>query len=326
MPKKVTNVENYKEEEAMREKWIKWALAESGTKTGSKILQKMIGEVSTTLGSTFLATMIVGVVQVVAGIIMVRARGKKIITNREEIFGSCLFGFFATVSTVLGFVVFYLGGEMGTNTFIITLAIVPGAFIDLIWFNHKLSARQWLGVAVATLAGYAVLGAPSLATLLSLPLWASLSFGTMLFAAINQGITQKIKGIDPFVKNFWGGATTFVLALLGLVIADHDILLGQLGAPNYKLISFSVLIGLIVVAMWNFNLYSYKSGASIAIKKLVMNGAYLISAMIFGILLFNESATFGKLLGVVFYLAGFALMDNGTWEFVKLKLKPKTTA
>src|SRR3989344_9632810 len=55
------------------------------------------------------------------------------------------------------------------------------------------------------------------------------------------------------------------------------------------------VIGLIVVGMWAFNLLSYKGGAYIALKKLVMNGTYLITAMFCGALCFGEKITTGKL-------------------------------
>ena len=76
------------------------------------------------------------------------------------------------------------------------------------------------------------------------------------------------------------------------------------------------VIGLIVVGMWAFNLLSYKGGAYIALKKLVMNGTYLITAMFCGALFFGEKITTGKLTGIVFYFAAFVLMDKGTWEFI----------
>ena len=66
---------------------------------------------------------------------------------------------------------------------------------------------------------------------------------------------------------------------------------------------------------------SYKGGAQIAIKKLVMFGVFLSSSMIFGIILFDEPLTAAKVLGVVIYFVAFILMDKKTWEYVSGSLK-----
>lgn len=296
--------------------WMKWTLGEALTKTGSKLLQKVVGVSSHIVGHTFLATAIVGLVQIIGGLFMARANRAKLLTDSESIVGACLFGFFATLSTVLGFVVFMLGGDIGINTFIITLSIVPGALIDRFFFGHKLNARQWLGVLMAILAGYSVLGWPSLQEAVRLPAWVWVSLIMTMSVAINQGITQKIRKINPFVKNFWGGLTTFILALAGLVIVGGSHLLSDFSGTLPKLWLSSALVGLIVIVMWSFNLLAYKDGAQIAIKKLVMNGAYLTMAMIFGILLFSESLTAAKVVGVAGYLVGFSLLDNSTWRWL----------
>ncbi|MDD4900568.1 MAG: DMT family transporter [Patescibacteria group bacterium] len=298
------------------EKWMKWTLYEAGTKTAVKILQKVVGNISASLAHVFLATMIIGLVQVITGYAAVRIKGIKLIGDRVDILGSCLSGFFAVFAVVLGCGVFYYDGDIGVSTFIIAISIVPGALIDRFFFNHRLNRREWLGVAVAILAGYAILGWPSLSEFAKLPLWVWLSFGVMLSTAINQGITQKVKKIDPFVKNFWGGLITFLLCVVILLAIGKSSIIFDFSGSTPKLWAVSALIGLIVVGMWAFNLLSYKGGASIAIKKLVMFGTYLISTMICGILFFGEPASADKGVGVILYFAAFALMDKGTWEYI----------
>lgn len=296
--------------------WMKWTMLESVTKVASKIFQRLIGVAAASVAHTFLATAIVGLVQTIGGFLMARTKHQKILVDGESILGACLFGLFATISTILGFTVFFFGGDVGINTFIITLSIVPGALIDVFFFKHPLSTRQWLGVALAVLAGYSVLGWPSLTDALNLPIWVWLSLGIMLLSALNQGITQKIKKIDPFVKNFWGGFTTLVLSVIGLCFLGATELLVDFSSPMLKLCLSSIIIGVIVILMWSFNLMSYKDGAQIAIKKLLMNGAYLTMAMAAGILLFGEALTTAKIVGVLLYLLAFVLMDNGTWRYL----------
>lgn len=309
----------------MAERWMGWTLGEAGTKTVSKMLQKVIGNVSQTIGHTFFATALVGFVQVIAGYIMAKRRAKKLVPDWQGVLGSCLFGLFATLSTVLCFYVFALGGDMTINTFIITLAIVPGAIIDWLFFKHKLNFREWGGVVLAVFAGYAVLGWPSLKEILALPLWVWLSVIVMFSAAINQGITQKVKKIDPYVKNFWGGLITLLLALVGVFLSRSANLFVDVSAGMQKFYLVSIAIGFIVVLMWNFNLRSYKGGASIAIKKLVMNGSYLISVMVLGTFVVGEKFTVGKLVGVLLYISAFVLMDKGTWAYLRLRVSKTQT-
>lgn len=297
------------------EKWILWAFGESLAKTLTKTLQKIIsGGVSATLGGVFIATAIIGLTQIIFGFSLAKVTGKKIFCEHKNILGACLFGFFAFVLTVMGFAVFLLGGEVGVSTFLITLSIVPGAFIDQIFFGHKLNPRQWGGVGMAIFAGYLIMGLPSFSTILTLPLWMWISCLMALLAAVNQGISQAValKNINPFVHNFWGGATTFLLSVIGILIVG----LPTLSGFPIKSVFSSLLMGIIVIAMWSCNLISYKTGANIAIKKLVMNGAYLTMAIAVGVTAFQEPLLWVKVAGPIFYIIAFALMDEKTWQAV----------
>lgn len=309
----------------MYKPWMKWTFLEAVSKTISKVFQKVIGKISVSFSHVLFATMVVGLVQVISGFAMATLKKKKIMTDFESIAGSCLFGFNACLCTILPFYVFVLGGDIGINTFIITLSIVPGALIDVVFFNHKLEPKQWVGILIAVLAGYFILGTPSFSDFMSMPLWVWLSFVIMMIAAINQGITQKIKKIDPFVKNFWGGLTTLIVSTAALTASGSIGLLADFSSQMQKLWLASAVVGFIVVAMWSYNLLSYKEGAHIAIKKLVMNGCYLTMAMTCGVLIFDEPFNFAKISGVLLYLVAFSFMDKDTSRYFVEKLNFKTT-
>lgn len=49
------------------QKWMKWTVGEAFMKTASATLQKVVGQVSTTVGHTFWATAVIGLVQVSVG-------------------------------------------------------------------------------------------------------------------------------------------------------------------------------------------------------------------------------------------------------------------
>jgi len=75
-------------------------------------------------------------------------------------------------------------------------------------------------------------------------------------------------------------------------------------------------VGFIVIAMWSFNIFAYKDGAQIPIKKLVINGSYLTMAMICGITIFDEPMNFAKLSGVLLYFVAFSFMDKDTSTYL----------
>jgi len=301
--------------------WMWWTAAEGCTKTFSKVLQKIVGLSALTYQDMIIATAIIGAIQAVIGFYSTKYRELKMFSSIIEVVGACLFGVGAFAATFLCFIIFSLGGDTGVNSFIITLSIIPGALIDWYFFSHTLKMSQWIGIIVAILAGYTVLGCPSLKTTVNLPLWVWLSFITMIIISVNQGITQKIKNIDPMAKNFWGGLTTIVLCILtGAILASCNVRI-NIFVITWKLWAASSVIGLIVVAMWSFNVLSYKFGAYITLKKLVLNTVHLSSVMIISPLFFHsESYHTGKFIGILLYLIALGLMDEKIYNFLKNKI------
>lgn len=301
----------------MKEKWIKWTVLEAFCRTTSMVLQKVAGSSSLSLGHTIYAATVIGFVQTVAGAVVVRAQRQSFFDRAPHIFGAITFGTLAYVSTLLGLTAFSQGAEVGTFTFIVTLSIIPGALIDRFVFGRVLVPRQWLGIVVAAAAGYLALGAPSLDKALQLPTWVGLSATASLLVAINQGVTQKIKDINPFVKNFWGGLTAAVLG----VTSAWFVPIGQNTNQQElsKLTLVSICIGLVVVAMWSFNVLSYKHGAYLALKKLVSNASWLAIATIAGVAIYGESLPSFKIAGFILYGLAFVIVDEATWKFVTKK-------
>lgn len=301
----------------MAQPWIIWTLAEAGARTVSRILQKLIGVTGLSIASCFFATAIIGLVQTTWGWLLARKLRKKLLVDKISIEGSILFGFFAVMSTVLGISSFVYGGDIGVTTFIMTLSIIPGALIDWKFFGHPLNKRQVMAIIPYLLAGYSMLGFPNLTQFLSMPFWVWLAFGNMLCVSINQGLTQAVRAIDPFVKNFWVGLTTVVFCLIALIIMNRvDLLV----TSSLKLWYGSAITGLMVVVLVSLNLMSYKAGATIALKKLIMQGSYLIMATLLGAILYDEPLGWSKLLGIVGFILAYGLMDNSVWNFVAARL------
>lgn len=297
-------------------RWMKWAFLEACMKTGSKAFQKLVGLSSKTFNYALLATAVGAFVQCVGGFVGLSARKKSLFIGWNYIWKACLSGLVVSIGNILVFSVFIFGGDIGVNTFIITLSIIPGALIDKFFFGNKLSVRQWLGIAVGVLAGYAVIGWPSLSEVAAMPLWVWLSFGCMMSVAINQGFTQGLKNVDPFVNNFWVGGTTFLSAIFSLLFIGSIGILVDFSPEVVRFWFAASVVGLFVIGIVTFALASYKDGANIAIKKLVMNGLYLTMAMILGAVVFDEALSFNKISGIFLYVVAFSLMDNTTWNYL----------
>lgn len=294
-----------------------WTLLEAVVRAAHRWPQKVAADLAPTFGHSFFTTFVVGVVQVVLGCLGTRVSGATLRAPPDQVIGSCLFGTVAVATLTLGNYSLQLGGDVGVYTFIVTLSIVPGTMIDHWHFHHRQPLRAWIGVAVAALAGYSVLGWPSLEELQHLPRWVLVAGVVPILLAVNQGITQRVKDVDVFVKNVWGGGTTVVLCVVGLVATDSTHLLRDFSVAMRSLWLWSALLGVFIVGIWCTNLMSYKGGAGIALKKLIMNGTFLTLAMGIGVVVFGEPLTAGKVVGVGLYFVGFALMDKGTWEFVR---------
>lgn len=315
---KIMQIHKYTKEPVMPRKWMIWSAFESVIRLISSIFQKSVENITaTSFGFVLYATLLIGFVQGVAGLIILRCRKKAISSSAVNIIGSIGFGIFGVIAICLSFLVFARGGQLSIHVFITSMSIVPGALIDRFVFKHYLSMRQWSGVLVAVVAAYVMLGMPSFDGVTGLQLWVWFSFGTMIAMAINQGITQHIKDVDPFVKNFWGGTTIFILAGIGLTIFGGN----PISSYPYKLTLVSVIIGALSVLLWTVNVLAYKDGASIAIKKLVVNGSYLGVALVVGAMGFGEEVTLYKISALIFFLVGFILLDNPTWKFFRDKCK-----
>lgn len=300
----------------MGNKWMAWTVLEALMRSMSNALQKTIDDITAVSFSYVLyATGFIGLVQMVAGFVVLRSRGKKIGDQFANIAGSISFGVFGVLSICLSFLVFAKGGQLSVHAFITSLSIIPGALIDLFVFKHPLSKRQWIGVMIAVVAGYVVLGLPSFDQALKLPFWVWCSFGAMMAMTVNQGITQRIKDVDPFVKNFWGGATIFILGF-GVLLAFGKI---PVGSYPYKLTLISLAIGGLSVILWIANLFAYRDGALMAIKKLIMSGSYLLITIVGGAVIFGEEVGLHKIIAFFLYLFSFLLLDNPTWEYFWIK-------
>jgi drug/metabolite transporter (DMT)-like permease len=297
------------------ERWFKWTLLEAGSKVVVRALQKVLGVASAGLPGIALVIGITGLTQACMATIALRRLAVPIssFANRR---GAVFFGLGAVASNLFVFGAFLNGGEVIVTTFIGTLSIIPGAFIDHFVFKHRLTFRHILGVVLGIVAGYLVLGAPSLKAFLAMPLWVWLSFGLAFSLAINQWITQSIKDIHPYEKNFWGGSATLVCAVVLMVCTGTESL-SRISIHSYLFVVCAFGIGVVTFFMWAFNLFAYKDGAYISLKKLVMNASYMALVFVLGAVFFSERVTVMALMGFALYVTAIAVMDDKAWKVLR---------
>lgn len=298
-------------------RWIKWTLGEAFFRSAHQVPQKAIAGFISTLTGAFFVTAIVGLVQIVLGFLATRIRRKKIFVKRREILGAGLFGFFAIAAFTSGTVVFQMGGDMGVFAFIVALALIPNTFSDLFIFKRRISLRRWFGVALALVSAYIILGRPSMVGIIALPPWIWVSFVAMFAVSINQVVSQFIEDMDPLVKNFWGGLVQGIGALVILFFLGGAGLFADTSQEMRQVFLMSLVIGVFVIGIWVFNLLSFKAGASLMMKNLVMRGVYLTFSTIFGVLFFSEPLTAEKIIGISLYFLVIMFIDKAVWEAVK---------
>jgi len=301
--------------------WVPWTILEALSRASANTLLKVGGIAGNIIAHAIFLTFIIGAVQCVAGFVVAKSRGTKLLTNKESVLGSCIFGAFGTAVVVLLSTGFIYGAHAGVVAFILTLAIIPGQMIDAKHFGRTFSYRQWGGVIIALFAGYSVLGWPSLFETKEFLNWVVFPLAAMVFIAANQGISKKIKAIDGFVKNFWGGLTQALLSLLALFAIGSWSILFDFGEIAQTIWIVGTIIGVINIGIWVFNIASFKRGADIAIKMMVMNGIFLTASVVLAALFFfDESFSVAKLVGILLFLPAFILIDTKAWGFLGARL------
>ena len=229
--------------------------------------------------------------------------------------GSVLFGISAVAITVAGLVALtYSDADLAVFVFIVLLSILPGAFIDWIFFKTPLTVVQWLGVMLFLFAGYSMLNYPSLRELIAPPPWILIALIVPLGLSFNEGITRMIgmnKISNPFVNNFWIGLTTITLSALLIVLTGN---VGVITAFKAKFLILSAAMGFMVLVMISLKLLAYKSGGTIAFKKTITQGVQLTGAAILGALFLGDVITIGKVIGVAGFFIAIFLMEKESWS------------
>ena len=244
---------------------MKFAFGEGIAKTTIAGAMKFIGLAVTSVVVAFLYSLFTAIIQMVGGLLGSKIRKDALRPpEAKAIITAGLFGTIAVAMTVISVYTYMIGADLGIRTFIYVTSIIPGAFIDWAFFSHPLNRRQWLlGIPMFLVAGWFILGFPSLSTVLALPPWVWLTFIVAALAAINEGLTQataQVKKFNSLPNNFWVGLFSIIISLVGLGI------LWALGvsftAPPGAFWAGVAVAGTVVIAMLSFKLLAYKQKIS----------------------------------------------------------------
>lgn len=297
-----------------------WAFFEGLARTGSLSAVKWLGLAFTTLGEIFASTLILGFAQMIGAMVVAKAIKAPLWLGMSFLGWCVLFALSATVQTVIAFVAFGQEADLPVYIFIVVgLSMVPIALADVIFFQLRLTAPGWVGIAAATLGGYAMLGFPTLAHLMELPGWVLLALVSMLFFAANQALLKAAgrvredlpKHVKALGQSTYVGMLTMAWCALGFMIFPIEVW-GAL--TSAKFIGGSVLIGGFVVAILTGNSMALQLGMNMPIKNVVAIAVFLFGSAAAGVLLFKEQFDAPKLIGILCYFLAYFLIRKGSVE------------
>jgi len=316
-------------ENAMQ-KWQTYAVLEGTSKTVSGIAQDLVGRAMTTIELGCVAAMMIGIMQAAGGFIgfwrrvsIGKAELSSLAPNRAIIW-AILFGFMAGIpGTIVSLYTFTLGAEFSARTLLISASIIPGAILGrYVWgsVTDPLGLRQWIGMAVFIGACWAILGFPGG---FNFEPWVWWTLVITFTQPVNEFLSRKAADakLDPWTNNFWVGTSTVFWTFLALV-AWISVFGSSDQHFSSSLVLGSLLLGLIVTGMISFKLLSYAGGGTIALKKVIMQGTYLVTFTFIGIFFYHQPFTGGHLVGILLFLPAFALIDKDTWKGIQAFLRP----
>lgn len=297
--------------------WRLFAVAEGFFKTISAILQKMVGVAMGTLEMGCIAAAFIGAVQAASGFCWALTKRdpevfRALIPSVRDVLGLVLLGFFAGIfGTVLSIYSFTLGADMGVRTLLLSASIVPASVAAAFMWpqTDSLDLRQYGGIGVFLIAMWAMLGFPDMSQLLALKSWVWLVLLMALVAAGSELLSRVMAlRFSAWANNFWVGISTTFFSLVGLVVLA---LQGEVTLTLTRTFTLGIVaIGFVVVAMITFKVWAYQGGGTIALKKIIMPGTYLLTAVLAGAVLYGEPITLGKMVGAVLWFGSVALIDK----------------
>lgn len=311
--------------------WRLWAVAEGLAKTFSAVFQKAVGNSMGTLEMGCIAASIIGLVQVIVGFgghaVVSPDKRSSLIPDRKSIALLLFLGFLAGIfGTVLSIYTFTMGADLAIRTLLITSSVIPASVIAA-WLWPKtdsLNVSQVFGIGLFLVSIWSVLDFPSLSVLADLKPWVLL---TLLLACVNAlgelVVRSTAARFDIWVNSIWIGSSTIAFSLMGL--GAFLFTNGTVGIDMTRVFFVgSIIIGVIAAGMLVFRILAYQGGGTIALKKIIMPGVYIITAMLAGVWFYGEPLTMGKIVGIVLgFLALYFVDTKARADLVNVIVTPR---
>ena len=288
--------------------WIIWTLMESATKAFEKYVAKgMLGVSVDSIEIIFTITLFIGAVQFTSGMVSRLWVKEKLFSGIDYIGLSMLFGA-VSVTMQFTFILAYAkyGADLAIAALISSTSIIPALLMDRL-FGDRLFTQQYFGMAIFLLAVYAMLGFPSIAELIVLPLWVFIVAINALLSVINESISRRVKKMHALTKNFWVGLSSLIISSIALTILSKW---NYYYIANLNFYFGAILLGFCSLGIVSFKLISYGGGASVMPKKLLLRGSNLIIAAMIGIIWLGEYLSFGKILGIALFFVAFPMVQK----------------
>src|SRR5690349_2025403 len=146
--------------QTVTKRWESFAVLEGCAKFVAALLMRSLSFGAGNLGAAAGFTLWSSVAQAAGGAVVALVRRTSFAIGRR-IFWCMAFGVSATTMTMMHVgSLSYPDAEVGSTTFLITLSIVPGVLVDRIFFGDRLAPRQFLGIGLFLLSGWAILNFP----------------------------------------------------------------------------------------------------------------------------------------------------------------------
>jgi drug/metabolite transporter (DMT)-like permease len=297
--------------------WSFFATSEGFLKTLQMSMFKIIGSFFS-LPFFFFTTFIIGLIQIIGGLIINLRSRYEVFPRKKYIFGSILLGFIAVYTAIVPMYIFSISqADIALIAFIVSLILIPKSLFDKFIFRDSISSKQLISIPLFIFGLYALVGFPSLSEIKNMPLWAMLALTLPIAILIEEFITKsfKVGVVSPWVNNFWiGFSTVLVSIIIFLFVNPFSLAIEMLNSSSLIYWTIIFVLGFSFLAQIFAKQRTYMHGGSISSKKIVMISTYLISSLIVGALFFTESISFGEVVGIIALIAGYLFVEQGSFH------------
>jgi drug/metabolite transporter (DMT)-like permease len=285
------------------------------SRVASGVLQKTLGVHSADMQGSCIATIVIGIVQMIIGKGgMSQTKLPK--ADWRHIRWPIAFGVLAGCATIAAMQALMQGADLGIFALIVAASIVPSTVVGRLIFHEPLGKRQGAGILLFVVTIWVSLGCPMITDADGAPLWIWLTVCAVACVVANEALSKKASGIlDVWTSTFWIGASTVVTCLVALILialAQEEIRL-----PTPAFWAVSVGLGLVTANMIGCRWLAFQTGATIPLRRIIIEGIYLLCFTGIGVASYGDPITWGKVVAIGLFPIAFFLTDEKAWWAIR---------